>query len=296
MQGLGNDFLIFDYRAQIEEVCFSTEEIKRLCNRRYGIGCDQLIVMYSHCNSDCAIKIYNSNGSFGRACGNGVRCVAKIVDKMHSSIAVLTENGDVERILSTLIESDNNISVDMGTYDFIPFAIPISESCINHGCYLNNAGLLELDPQLFWADFFEKYSAFFTYSKMYCVSVGNPHLLCFVKNTEELNSSDIMIDAQRLTQSSCFMDGINASFIEVVDEENIKIRTCERGVGETLACGSAACAAHVVSYHLGFVRKKITALFKGGELRVRVDDGECTVGHIFISGEAQLVFRGEISI
>jgi diaminopimelate epimerase len=237
MSGAGNDFAIFDARKTT--INLSTAQIVKISNRK-NIGCDQLIVIRNADTADCMMEIYNSDGSLSQACGNATRCVASILmeDSTSSSIKIKTAAG----ILECWREANGLISVNMGIPNFDWQKIPLS---------------CEADSQ--------KISLFdFEFA---CTNVGNPHAVTFISNP--LSDEKFFDVGPKVETNSIFLQKTNVEFSQIISDNLIEVRVWERGAGETLACGSGACAVAILAIKKGLVKNnKVTIRFKGGDLHI----------------------------
>lgn len=255
MSGAGNDFAIFDGRKTA--ISLTSEQIKKISDRK-NIGCDQLIILKNSSEADCEMEIYNSDGSLSGACGNATRCVASLFDK--SDIKIKTAAG----ILKCQKNADL-ISVDMGIPSFEAKKIPLS---------------LEIDSQ--------KISLFgFDFS---CVNVGNPHAVTFVK--KPLSDKEFFEVGPKVETNSHFPQKTNVEFAQILSDNLIEVRVWERGAGETLACGSGACAVAILAIRKNLTKsKKIITRFKGGDLEIQWN-GDGT--SVIMTGGYNKIFDGVI--
>ncbi len=259
MSGAGNNFAIFDARAT--SLSLTSEQIKKISNRK-NIGCDQLIIVRASSDADCLMEIYNSDGSLSGACGNATRCVASILlsEKKSEKVLIKTAAGILK-----CWKSESLISVDMGVPSFEAEKIPLS---------------LGTDPQqvaLFGFNFG-------------CVNVGNPHAVAFVERP--LSDEDFFSIGPKVETSSIFPQKTNVEFAHIISDDLINVRVWERGAGETLACGSGACAVAVLAIKKNLVKsKKITLRFEGGDLLIEWN-GEGS--SVVMTGGYEKIFTGEI--
>ena len=274
MHGLGNDFMVIDNISQSIEL--TAAQICSLAARNTGIGFDQLLIVAPPSSSevDFDYQIYNSDGSSSGQCGNGARCFALFV-KLHNlsaktQLCVQTATG----IMTTSIHADNKISVNMGAANWqpsiIPFAADVNAKQLKEAVYNLNIGESEYPLSV--------------------VSVGNPHA---VLKVEELDNFDLETVGRELQESSTFPEQVNVGAMQIIDEHTIKLRVYERGAGETLACGSGACAAAVAACaHYGLA-ENISVQMRGGNLAINyaLDTDE-----IVMSGSATYVFDGNITL
>jgi diaminopimelate epimerase len=254
-QGSGNDFIMIDNRDGNFYIK-DTKKIKLLCDRHFGIGADGLILLELSDKADCFMNYYNSDGTLSEMCGNGVRCLAKFFLTQKNSdvkeLSIDTRAG----IKKILYNGDGSFSVNMG--------IPI----FSHSDFPSSGMILE--------------NILFNF-----VSMGNPHAVGFVKNISEINLSQI---GPRIENDSYFPNKINAELVEKITDNHFKVRVWERGSGETLACGTGACAVYAILKKETKDLKEITIEFPGGNLYL----SENNEGEIILRGPATFVFEGEI--
>ena len=268
MHGLGNDFVLIDCVNQ--SVQLSPEQLRYIANRRLGIGCDQiLLVEKAKSNADFRYRIFNSDGSEVEQCGNGARCFVRYVyDKgmtQKKEIRVETLGG----IIVPRLETNDEVSVNMGIPKFEPEEIPFiaEERMLTY--------LLDVD---------EKQIEFSI------LSMGNPHAVQIV---EDVNHSLILAEGTLIENHSSFPQHVNAGYMQVVNREHINLRVYERGVGETLSCGTGACAAVVAGITRGLLDSKVRVSTIGGNLSI------CWKGEnnpVWMTGPAISVFDGEIEL
>jgi diaminopimelate epimerase len=262
MHGCGNDFVIIDDRK--DETHLSPENIRLISDRYLGIGCDQLIVIKPSSKADCLIKIYNADGSEAGACGNATRCVASIIMQENQQDSMSIET--ITRILPVRRAGDL-FEVNMGMPRLNWQEIPVSREMDIENI---NMGLESLPVGI-------------------AVNMGNPHIVFFVKRVDYL---DIVRLGPRIENDSLFPERVNVNFAEILDDQTIKLRVWERGTGETMACGSGACATFVAASRKGLIGKKAKTLLKGGELNVAWSEDN----NILMIGPAVKVFEGSFSI
>ncbi len=269
MHGIGNDFVVFDGINQ--EVNLTAEQVRKISDRRFGIGCDQLLVVEVPQNpeNDFRYRIYNYDGSEVENCGNGARCFAKFVrDKKltgKTEINVETLGGN----LTLHAIANNQVRVDMGVPILEPAAIPF------------NAQTRSTSYELPVADQILDISA---------VSMGNPHAVTIVENVDTTPVENIgpLVEAHTL-----FPNKVNAGFMAIRSNNEIDLRVYERGVGETLACGTGACAAVVAGHLRGLLESTVTVHLRGGDLRIEWQ-GE---GHsVYMTGPATTTYQGQVKI
>lgn len=273
MHGLGNDFVLLDGRAAA--LALSQSQARALADRRKGIGCDQIIILEpgrpapGGAKADVFMRIYNADGGEVSACGNATRCVAQLVmnEKKTSHVTITTQSG-----LLLCERSGGRIAVDMGTPHFGWRDIPLAREM--------NTEKLELQVGPRSSPLLQGPAA---------VSVGNPHCIFFV---DDVNAYDLGIIGPMVETHPLFPERANVSFAKIETPERIRLRVWERGVGETPACGTAACAVAVMAHKKGLAKRNVTILLDGGALDVvwREDD------HIVMTGPAEESFRGLIDL
>ncbi len=268
MHGLGNDFMVVDCIKQPFD--FHRDVVQRLASRHKGIGFDQLLIVEPPMNpdTDFHFRIYNSDGSEAGQCGNGMRCLAKFVREAgltwKNRITATTISGRVKLSL----EKSGLVSVNMGVPKFAPKDIPLNR-----------------DMQ---QDIYQLQTTSGNY-ELVSLSMGNPHALMFVDDLENLAIDDI---GPEIGQHPDFPEQVNVSFIKVIDEGRISIRVYERGGGETLACGSGACAAMVASHKQGYCKNNIRVDLPGGHLFIRWNNNKS----VQMTGPATTVYKGKIRV
>jgi diaminopimelate epimerase len=268
MHGLGNDFVLIDCVNQ--SVQLSPEQLRYLANRRLGIGCDQiLLVEKAKNNADFRYRIFNSDGSEVEQCGNGARCFVRYVYDQgmtqKKEIRVETLGG----IIVPKLEANGEVTVNMGIPKFEPQEIPF---------------IAEKRMLTYLLDVDEKQIEFSI------LSMGNPHAVQIV---EDINHSPILAEGTLIENHSRFPQHVNAGYMQVVNREHINLRVYERGVGETLSCGTGACAAVVAGITRGLLDSTVKVSTIGGNLRI------CWEGEnnpVWMTGPAISVFDGEIEL
>ncbi|MEM2112030.1 MAG: diaminopimelate epimerase [Candidatus Bathyarchaeia archaeon] len=271
MQGLGNDYILIDNRdAKIREDKISNLA-QKLCVRRFSVGADGLILLYNSDIADAKMRIFNADGSEAEMCGNGIRCLAKycyengIVNKTEMEIETLA---GVKKIWLELEEGKiKAATVAMGKPVFERSLIPMigKGKCINEDLKVDNA----------------------TY-KITCLSVGNPHCVIFV---EDVDSFPVEKIGPKIERHGLFPKRTNVEFVQALKNDEIKVRVWERGVGETFACGTGACASVVAGNLLQKSAKACTVHLLGGDLKVKYADD-----NIMMSGPAETVFKGVMDL
>jgi diaminopimelate epimerase len=270
MHGLGNDFIILNNLDL--SLKLTREVIQKLSDRKFGIGCDQLLVVEptSDGQSDFFYRIYNSDGSEAGQCGNGARCFISFLHLQSLSNKSKVKLQTNTRIIDGQIINPLLVEVNMGNPDFKPENIPL---------VLPQASNYEfkVDNQLI---------------QFAAASMGNPHAVIRVSRYQFLEDIEYMSKVGKLLQqSSIFPESVNVNFMFVENENQLRLCTYERGSGLTLACGSGACATAAVAIRDGLVRQKVKVIMSGGELEINWTDAG-----LLMTGEAIHVFDGEIEI
>lgn len=276
MHGAGNDFIVID--AINQSVNLTSELCKQLADRRLGIGADQILLVEKSntVGVDFRYRIFNSDGSEVEQCGNGARAFVKfVVDKGltdQRQIRVETMAG----IIAPKLEEDGRITVDMGAPIFSPDQIPFNslglQSTQQHAASL---WPLQIDD---------------TTITVCVVSMGNPHAVQVVPDTETANVAEI---GPIIEHHSRFPKRVNAGFMQIVDRHHIRLRVFERGAGETLSCGTGACAAAVSGIQMGLLDSPVKVTTYGGTLSIAWNGEQQSV---FMTGPAMHVFEGSIEI
>ena len=273
MHGLGNDYLYINC-IKNREPLFPEELAKRLSNRHFGVGADGIILVCNSKIADFKMRIFNSDGSEAEMCGNGIRGFAKyvydynLIDKNEFKIETLAGIRKVK--LNTLNKSiTENITVDMGEPILHPVKIPV---------------LTREEPPIKDLKIVIKNKIF----TITCVSMGNPHAIIRLHKLEDINIKEYSPLIEN--RSEC-PKRTNVEFIEIKDRSRIKMKVWERGAGETLACGTGACASTVASVLNGYTERKVVVELLGGELEVEWNEED---SHVYMTGPATTVFRGRI--
>jgi diaminopimelate epimerase len=280
MQGAGNDFVMLDGVGQ--RLDLTPQRLRRLADRHFGIGADQVLVVEPSpdAGADFVYRIFNADGGEVEQCGNGARCFVKFVHALGltraRSIRVRTAGGLIEPRL----EDDGEVSVDMGLPDFDPAA---------SGFDAGGIAARRLGAALLWpiaAGAPDRAPV-----EVCVVSIGNPHAVQLVPDVQ---AAPVASAGPALERHARFAHGVNAGFLQVVDRSSIRLRVWERGAGETLACGSGACAAAVAGVRMGLLDAPVRVQARGGTLRIDWQDRPGA--HVRMSGPAEKVYDGEIDI
>ncbi len=272
MHGIGNDYVYMDCTKECPE---DPGEIAKLVSDRHkGIGSDGLILIKSSTEADFEMAMYNADGSYGKMCGNGIRCVAKYVydngltDKTEISVI----SGGAVKYLKLTVEDGQvkKVRVNMGEPILTPAEIPV----IGEGTKLVAAPIV-VDNQVY---------------EMTCVSMGNPHAVVFLDGVDELKLTEI---GPKFENHERFPDRVNTEFVERLDRRNLKMRVWERGSGETMACGTGACATAVAAILNGYTEREVTIHLLGGDLEITWDE---TDNCVYMTGPAALAYTGEFDL
>ena len=276
MHGAGNDFIVVD--AIHQDVNLSAEQWRRLADRRFGIGADQILVVErpQSAGVDFRYRIFNSDGGEVEQCGNGARAFARFVsDKALSgekSIRVETMKG----IIAPRLEDDGSVTVDMGAPRLDPAEVPFDSAGLDGSAEGEDTTWpLAVDGQTVFVS---------------VVSMGNPHAVQVVDNVD---TAPVESMGPAIETHARFPKKVNAGFMQVVDRHHVRLRVFERGAGETLACGTGACAAVVAGIRRGLLDSPVRVSARGGELSI----AWAGVGQpVYLSGPAVTVFEGEVEV
>lgn len=275
MHGIGNDYICINCLENILAENKLPQIARYMCNRNFGIGADGLILVQESTVADIKMRIFNKDGSEAEMCGNGIRCFAKYVydnktiDKQ--SISIETKAGVKGVRLKVLNGEVYEIEVDMGR----PIFDDIKNISVQNNYRIPISVNIKVDDTRFIGNY---------------VSMGNPHLVIFVNNVENI---DIEKYGPAIENMKCFPNKINVEFVQALGRNTLKIRTWERGVGETYACGTGSCASFCIAYYKGICSSYVKAILRGGELNLNYNKQN---GHIIMSGIATKVYDGNINI
>lgn len=267
MEGIGNDYIYIDNRDHFFD--YDPAFITKISDRHMGIGADGLIALENSDKYDFKMRMFNADGSEGQMCGNGIRCLAKfaydnkLTDKTHLEFETMAG----KRIVDLILEDGQvtGATVDMGVPSSKVKDLPMvydAEECIN--------------------------GEFVVGGKHYhgtAISVGNPHIVLFTKHLPE----DIETDGFKIEHSGVFPEKVNVEFVEAIDRNHLKMRVWERGSGETLACGTGACATVYAAILENKIDTTCDVELLGGHLSITYRDG-----HLFMTGQARTTFTGEV--
>ena len=277
MHGLGNDFVVIDAISQ--DINLTAEQVRFIADRRFGVGCDQLLLVElpkpdNSQKVDFKYRIFNADGGEVEQCGNGARCFARFVREKNlsskSSIVVETCSG----VIRLMIDEQEMVTVDMGKPVFEPQQLPFLPSVGDS--QQDNRYTLTIDRTTGQETL--EFSA---------VSMGNPHITLKV---DDLESYPVQEVGQILESHPSFPNRINVGFMRIINEQQIQLRVYERGSGETLACGTGACAAvaNAISHH--WVASEVEVKLPAGSLRIQWQQGKT----LMMTGPASFVYEGQI--
>lgn len=268
MQATGNDFIILNYLEDKLEYSYKLLA-EFMCNRHYGIGADGILIVEKSNIADFKMRIFNKDGSEAEMCGNGIRCFAKYV---YENTLIHKEKFTIETLagikeIELKIEGNTvfQIIVSMGKPEFNFSQIPV-------------ISLLEPNSEKIKIENYE----------VYPISIGNPHAVCFVDDVDKINIKEV---GEKIENYKCFPNKTNVEFVQIINENQIKVRVWERGVGETLACGTGASAATVIANKYKSTNSDLTVNLLGGKLKVEYKEEE-----IKLIGPAEIIFEGKIEI
>ena len=263
MDGIGNNFLIIDRRLNSLEL--SKNKITDLSNKKV-YPFDQLITLEKNKNNFHPIKIFNPDGIEVSACGNGARCVAYLISQENNQKKLSIKTS--ERVLDAEIVGEKCVKIDMGKAKFDWKEIPLSK---------------EIKTDHISLDFVKE-----NFGNGFCLNIGNPHIVFFVKNCSKINIKDL---GPKIENNKIFPERVNVTFAEILDKENIKVNVWERGAGLTKACGTAACATAKAANCLGLANVNANVHFKDGKLQIN-----CSTENIFMTGPVSEVKKINLEI
>lgn len=272
MQGIGNDYVYVN--CLTENVKNPSELAKKVSDRHFGIGSDGLILIKPSQEADFEMEMYNADGSRGAMCGNGIRCVAKYVYDygLTDKTTVTVNTGSGVKTLELQVEDGkvSRVKVNMGKPELETAKIPITAE---------TGKVVDYPVSVLGTEY-----------RITGVSMGNPHAVTFVS---DLDGLDIQNIGPEFEHHPMFPDRVNTEFVRVLDRHTVQMRVWERGSGETLACGTGACAVAVASVLNGYTEPGVTVKLLGGDLEIFWDRKENLV---YMTGPAQVVFDGEIAL
>ena len=269
MHGLGNDFVVFNAIDQPLEL--RAGQIRFIADRRFGIGCDQVLLVEAARNADTDFyyRIFNSDGGEVEQCGNGARCFARFVRDKGLSAKDVLKVGTAAGEITLYHEADDLVRVDMGAPWFVPSQIPFEtqQQAVTYP--------IELDGDVY---------------QIGIVSMGNPHAVMLV---DDVAHADVERLGPLLESHALFPQRVNAGFMQVLSPSEIALRVYERGTGETYACGTGACAAVVSGIQRGLLDERVNVKVRGGELVISWNGDN---NPVWMTGPAVAVFEGVIEL
>ncbi len=269
MQGLGNDFVVLD--ATTQEISLNPRQLRQIADRHFGIGCDQILQVEAPRRSDTDFyyRIFNADGGEVEQCGNGARCFVRYVHGRGLTRKTEIRVGTLSGVIVPRLESDGQVTVNMGVPEFDPARIPFEAP----GRSLTYE--LAIDGRRL---------------EISALSMGNPHAIQLVPDIER---APVASDGPLIERHSRFPQGVNAGFVQIVSRQHVRLRVFERGAGETLACGTGACAAVAAARARGLLDERVTVSTRGGDLGISwAGDGK----PVMMTGPAVTVFEGEIEL
>ena len=269
MHGLGNDFVVLD--ATRHPIPLSPAQLRLLADRRLGIGCDQILQVEPprQPDTDFYYRIFNADGGEVEQCGNGARCLVRYVHDQGLTAKTEIRVGTLSGVIAPRLESDGQVTVDMGAPEFEPANIPFlaPQRALVYELALDGKRV-----------------------EISAVSMGNPHAVQIVPDVE---SAPVTAEGPLIERHPRFPRRANAGYMQIVDRRHIRLRVYERGAGETLSCGTGACAAVVAGILRGLLDQKVTVTTRGGDLGISWTGGSAAV---MMTGPAVTVYEGEIEI
>jgi diaminopimelate epimerase len=269
MQGLGDDFVVLN--ATAGEITLSPWQLRRIADRHFGIGCDQILQIEAarQADTDFYYRIFNADGGEVEQCGNGARCFVRYVHEHGLTAKTAIRVGTMSGVIVPRLESDGQVTVNMGVPEFEPARVPF-EAPGRSLIYELLVDGRQLDISV--------------------LSMGNPHAVQLVPDIER---APVATDGPLIERHPRFPHGVNAGFVQVIGRQHIRLRVYERGAGETLACGTGACAAVAAAHARGLLDERVRVSTRGGDLGISwAGDGE----PVMMTGPAVTVFEGEIEL
>jgi diaminopimelate epimerase len=276
MQGAGNDFIVID--GVTRSVDITPERAKRIADRHFGVGCDQVLLV-EHAQregTDFRYRIWNADGGEVEQCGNGARCFVRFVHEkgLTKKTEILVET--LSGVIAARLEANGQVSVDMGVPQFDPKLVPFDAKGLKSA---RNRWPLEVAGHNV---------------EVAVLSMGNPHA---VQTVADIDAAPVTTQGPLIERHSRFPKRANAGYVQILDRASVRLRVWERGAGETLACGTGACAAVVAGVRGGLLDDTVRVATRGGQLTVRWPGGENNPNRsVWMTGPAVTVFEGEIEI
>lgn len=269
MQGLGNDFVVLD--GVTHDVGLTPDHARRIADRHFGVGCDQILVVEKPRtpDTDFHYRIFNADGGEVAQCGNGARCFVRFVHEKGLTAKRAIRVGTASGVIEPRLEDDGNVTVDMGAPIFEPARIPFTAGQREQTYSLDVGGTTVIISAL---------------------SMGNPHAVQVVASVDD---APVLTQGPLIERHARFPQRVNAGYVEVVNRRAIRLRVYERGAGETLACGTGACAAVVAGITRGLLDNRVTVDTRGGQLVISwAGEGS----PVLMTGPAVTVFEGQIEL
>ena len=269
MQGLGNDFVVLD--ALTRSISLSPEQIRRIADRHFGVGCDQVLQVEPprDPDTDFYYRIFNADGGEVEQCGNGARCFVRYVHGRGLTTKTEIRVGTRSGVIVPRLEDDGQVTVNMGVPQFEPARVPF-EAPARAPTYA-----LEVDGRRL---------------ELSVLSMGNPHAVQVVPDVER---APVATEGPLIERHARFPQRVNAGYMQIVSRRRVLLRVYERGAGETLACGTGACAAVVAGVARGLLEREVTVATRGGDLGISwAGEGK----PVMMTGPAVTVFEGEIEL
>jgi diaminopimelate epimerase len=266
MQGLGNDFVVFDARERA--IALDRAQLARIADRHFGVGCDTIVLIgHGTANADASLRFFNADGGEVESCGNASRCVARLLmnERGHARVKLATKGG----FLTCHDAGKGLVTVDFGQPLLDWAAIPLAEAVDT------NKFEFPLEGHAITAA---------------AVSMGNPHCVLFVPDAQKAPVAQL---GPRIETHPMFPKKVNVEFAQVIDRGHIRMRVWERGVGITLACGTGACATAVAAARRGLTDRKVEMTLDGGKLLLEWRESD---GHVLMTGPGVTSFTGELDL
>ena len=274
MHGLGNDFVVFDGVRQ--RVALNAAQLRAIADRHFGVGCDQILLVEpaQTAAADFRYRIFNADGGEVEQCGNGARCFARFVRDRGLSDKRAIKVETLAGVIALNVEPDDRVTVDMGPPVFEPSRIPFITTS---------------------ASIVEPLQVGETEVQISALSMGNPHAVQIV---DDVDIAPVATQGPLIERHARFPQRVNAAFMQIVDQHRIRLRVYERGAGETLACGTGACAAVVAGIRRGLLESPVAVQTRGGELTIAwagIDNPD-PMESVYMTGPAKTVYEGEIIV
>lgn len=283
MQGAGNDFVVLD--ATRAALMLTPEQARLLADRHFGIGADQILVVgvAPDAQADFSYRIFNASGEEVEHCGNGARCFLRFVRARGLATQPVVRVRTVNRLLLLRERDDGRVVVDMGAPVFDLQRIPFDATG------LRSSGPAAEAPFGLWPLDLSDGSR----AEVAVVSMGNPHA---VQRVVDVDAAPVLQRGALIERHPRFPEGVNAGFMQVISRSQVRLRVFERGAGETLACGTGACAAVVAGIRMDWLDAEVDVQTRGGRLSILWDGAKDLAAPVMMSGPAEFVFEGEIEL